>query len=69
MAWTWRFASADGTEITPAGVPEAFTSQEDAESWINDARDALLGEGIDLAKLSEDGAELYAVTLSPSRDS
>ncbi|CAM5401790.1 hypothetical protein STENM327S_07386 [Streptomyces tendae] len=35
-AWTWRFETADGTEVQPAVQPEEFTTQGDAESWIGE---------------------------------
>ncbi|HET6860074.1 MAG TPA: hypothetical protein VFH94_23640 [Streptomyces sp.] len=59
MAWTWRFEKADGTEVQPAVVPEEFTTQGDAESWIGEVWKELVEGGADQVVLSEDGAKIY----------
>jgi hypothetical protein len=59
MAWTWRFEKSDGTEVEPAVVPEEFTTQGDAESWIGEVWKDLLEGGADQVFLSEDGTRIY----------
>ncbi|MBT2445358.1 MULTISPECIES: hypothetical protein [Streptomyces] len=59
MAWTWRFEKSDGTEVQPAVVPEEFTTQGDAESWIGEYWKDLLEGGADQVTLSEDGTKIY----------
>ncbi|QNP62941.1 hypothetical protein [Streptomyces genisteinicus] len=59
MAWTWRFETADGTEVQPAVEPEEFTTQGDAESWIGEYWKPLQEGGADQVVLSEDGAVVY----------
>ncbi|MER5728687.1 hypothetical protein ABT084_10145 [Streptomyces sp. NPDC002138] len=68
MAWTWRFEAADGSESTPAVVPEEFTTQGDAESWIGEYWKELLEGGTERVKLSDDGGtELYTMSLSEAQ--
>ncbi|MEN8653192.1 hypothetical protein ABCR94_22000 [Streptomyces sp. 21So2-11] len=59
MAWTWRFEKADGTEVQPAVVPEEFTTQGDAESWIGEVWKELVEGGADQVVLSEDNTKIY----------
>ncbi|AOT58544.1 MULTISPECIES: hypothetical protein [Streptomyces] len=59
MAWTWRFESADGTEVEPAVRPEEFTTQGDAESWIGETWRDLLEGGAQQASLYEDDTKIY----------
>ncbi|MFJ8017988.1 hypothetical protein [Streptomyces sp. NPDC096339] len=69
MAWTWRFEKADGTETAPAVVPEEFTTQGDAESWIGEVWKDLLEGGAERVRLSDDaGAEIYAMSLREALD-
>ncbi|MEU6315349.1 hypothetical protein [Streptomyces sp. NPDC047014] len=64
MAWTWRFETADGSETSPSVVPEEFTTQGDAESWIGEYWKDLLEGGTEQVKLSDDsGTELYTMSL------
>jgi hypothetical protein len=58
-AWTWRFETADGTEVQPAVQPEEFTVQGDAESWIGENWKARLDGGADQVRLFEDATEIY----------
>ncbi|GAA1015586.1 MULTISPECIES: hypothetical protein [Streptomyces] len=58
-AWTWRFETADGTEVRPAVQPEEFTTQSDAESWIGEHWRELRDGGADQVRLFEDGTEVY----------
>jgi hypothetical protein len=74
-AWTWRFEKADGTEVEPAVVPEEFTTQGDAESWIGEYFKELLEGGADQVRLFEDGTQIYgpmslhAEEAQPAEDS
>lgn len=69
MAWTWRFETAEGAETSPSVVPEEFTTQGDAESWIGEYWKDLLEGGVDQVKLSDDaGIELYTMSLSAALD-
>ncbi|AWZ05024.1 MULTISPECIES: hypothetical protein [unclassified Streptomyces] len=69
MAWTWRFETADGSETGPSVVPEEFTTQGDAESWIGEYWKDLLEGGTEKVKLSDDnGTELYTMSLREALD-
>ncbi|MFJ3964159.1 hypothetical protein [Streptomyces sp. NPDC090036] len=69
MAWTWRFEKADGTETSPSVVPEEFTTQGDAESWVGEYWKDLLEGGVEQVKLSDDaGTELYTMSLRAALD-
>ncbi|OKK19275.1 hypothetical protein AMK16_14125 [Streptomyces sp. CB00455] len=69
MAWTWRFETAEGTETAPSVVPEEFTTQGDAESWIGEYWKDLLEGGVEQVKLSDDGGtELYTMSLRAALD-
>ncbi|MFG2876831.1 hypothetical protein ACGFYU_17865 [Streptomyces sp. NPDC048337] len=64
MAWTWRFETAEGAETSPSVVPEEFTTQGDAESWIGEYWKDLLDGGVEQVRLSDDGGtEIYAMSL------
>jgi hypothetical protein len=58
-AWTWRFEKADGTEVQPAVLPEEFTTQGDAESWIGENWKDLAEGGADQVRLFEEATEIY----------
>ncbi|MFI9647600.1 hypothetical protein ACIHAA_15055 [Streptomyces sp. NPDC052040] len=58
-AWAWRFEKADGAEVQPAVVPEEFTTQGDAESWIGEHWRELHDGGADQVRLYEDSTEIY----------
>ncbi|CAL9424522.1 hypothetical protein [Streptomyces sp. enrichment culture] len=58
-AWTWRFETADGTEVRPAVQPEEFTTQGDAESWVGEYWKELKEGGTDQVRLFEDATEVY----------
>ncbi|MEV7420114.1 hypothetical protein [Streptomyces sp. NPDC089919] len=67
MAWTWRFEDAAGAEVAPSVVPEEFTTQGDAESWIGEVWKDLLEGGVEQVKLSDDNnTELYTMPLKPA---
>jgi hypothetical protein len=59
MAWTWRFETADGTEVVPSVEPEEFSTQGDAESWIGEVWKDLLDGGADQAVLFEGETKVY----------
>lgn len=66
MAWTWRFETADGTEVQPAVEPEEFTTQGDAESWLGEVWKDLREGGARQVVLSEDGTKVYGpMSLDP----
>jgi hypothetical protein len=53
--WTWRY----DPEGTDAEVPEEFSNQSDAESWLGEAWRALAAAGVIGVTLLEDGREVY----------
>ncbi|NUS17277.1 MAG: hypothetical protein HOY69_38770 [Streptomyces sp.] len=59
MAWTWRFETADGTEVQPAVQPEEFTTQGDAETWLGLYWKELLEGGADQVVLSDGDTTIY----------
>ncbi|MFJ7148911.1 hypothetical protein ACIQVT_11995 [Streptomyces sp. NPDC100445] len=64
MVWVWRFEKANGSETSPAVEPEDFTTRGDAEAWIGEVWKELLDGGAEQATLSEDGTEVYRMSLS-----
>lgn len=69
MAWTWRYESADGTEVKPTGAPlsEEFPAQGDAESWVGEVWKDLLASGVDAVTLFEDDRVVYGpMSLHPA---
>ena len=51
MTWSWRMESTDGGTVD--GVPsERFPSQADAESWVGEAWQDLLSQGVDRSACS-----------------
>ena len=67
MAWTWQLQKADGTVLTPRGLPaETFPSQSDAENWLGETWRSLLEAGVDQVMLLEDGRTEYGpMSLHP----
>ena len=61
VAWTWRYESGDGTELTPADAPsgEPFPTQSDAETWLGENWRELLSAGVDQVTLLETGRVVY----------
>ena len=53
MAWTWRYETADGAEAA-GGTSQQFPTQADAETWIGESWQELLGQGVDQVSLLED---------------
>ena len=61
MAWTWRYESGDGAELTPSEAPsgEAFPTQSDAETWLGENWRELLSAGVDQVTLLDSGRVVY----------
>jgi len=61
MSWTWRYESADGELVAPAGVPaiDGFPTQSEAESWIGEEWRRLLAAGVSRVTLLEDDRIVY----------
>lgn len=67
MGWTWRYESADGTQLQPrSGTSEPFGNQAEAESWLGEAFRALLDEGVDQVSLLNEGNDVYSMSLHPA---
>jgi hypothetical protein len=65
MTWHWRFETTDGTTVERAGG-DHFPSQADAESWVGEAWQELLGDGVDAVTLLEGDREVYGpMSLHP----
>jgi hypothetical protein len=66
--WTWRYERTDGSVVieVPAGTPESFPAQADAESWIGETWSSLLEAGVDAVSLLEDERVVYGpMSLQP----
>ncbi|WP_103883845.1 hypothetical protein [Actinacidiphila yanglinensis] len=59
MAWTWRFETADGTEVEPSVQPEEFPTQGDAESWVGEVWKDLAAGGTDQVTLFDGDTRIY----------
>jgi hypothetical protein len=63
-SWRWRLEDSTGAEIrlpdgsVTAGV-SGFPSQSDAESWVGEAWQDLLEDGVDQVTLFEADREVY----------
>jgi hypothetical protein len=69
MAWSWRYESGDGSEVTPAEAPagEAFPTQSDAETWLGENWRELLSAGVEQVTLLDTGREVYGpMSLRPA---
>src|SRR5580765_6736963 len=67
MTWSWRMESTDGGTVD--GVPsERFPSQADAESWVGEAWQDLLSQGVDAVSLLEDDRVVYGPSSPPGVD-
>ena len=66
MTWSWRMESGDGSPVE--GVTgERFPSQADAESWVGEAWQDLLGQGVDQVSLLEGDRVVYGpMSLHPA---
>ena len=52
MAWSWRYLGGDGEPVD--GPAETFPSQADAESWVGQTWQELVGAGVSSVALLED---------------
>jgi hypothetical protein len=60
MTWTWRLQDAAGAVVsTGAQAEHGFPSRSDAESWIGEAWQDLLDQGVEQVTLLEDDREVY----------
>jgi hypothetical protein len=68
MTFTWRFESSDGSPVVRPGVgSERFPSQADAESWVGEAWQDLLADGVDQVTLLEGDRVVYGpMSLHPA---
>ncbi len=70
MTFTWRYQSADGSELIEAPVSATtveFPTQGEAESWIGECWRDLLDEGVDSVTLLSDGERVYGpMSLHPA---
>lgn len=67
MSWSWTYEASDGSPVTVDGATaESFPSQSDAESWLGEGWQELLGAGVDQVSLIEDGRVVYGpMSLHP----
>ncbi|MBK5217397.1 MAG: hypothetical protein JJE02_07425 [Propionibacteriales bacterium] len=56
MAWIWQFEKTDGSNV---GASQSFESRSDAESWVGEAFEDLIDDGVDQVRLFEDAREAY----------
>ena len=56
----WRYLDANREE---AGRSDPFVVREDAEAWMGEAWEELLGRGIEEVELLEDDRRLYRMGL------
>jgi hypothetical protein len=66
--WRWRYERHDGSTVAelPAGLPEGFPAQADAESWVGESWRELLDAGVDAVSLLEDERVVYGpMSLHP----
>lgn len=68
MDYRWRYADANGDEVT--GPVEKFTDQTEAEDWLSANWQDLFDAGVQQVTLLEDEEELYGpMSLLPADDS
>ncbi len=66
MTWSWRMESADGSTVQ-AVASERFPSQADAESWVGEAWQELVGQGVDAVSLLDGDRVVYGpMSLHPA---
>ncbi len=66
MTYTWRFEAGDGSPVERADA-DRFPSQADAESWVGEAWQELLAEGVDQVTLLEGDRVVYGpMSLHPA---
>lgn len=69
MAWTWRCENAAGETMQPPdlGAEEEFPTQSDAESWVGESWQDLLGAGVTAVYLQEGDRQAYGpMSLLPA---
>lgn len=70
MAWTWIYQDDDGTPsqaLPPEAALTSFPSQSDAETYIGEMWQTLLGGGVTAVTLYEDDHEVYGpMSLKPA---
>ena len=59
MTWTWTYAGADGSAVTPAMATEDFLTQAVGVDWIGPAWRARREEGLTAVTLHEDDRVVY----------
>ena len=67
--WTWRYERADGSPHldSAVAVADGFPSQADAETWIGEVWQDLLGAGVDAVTLLEGERVVYGpMSLHPA---
>lgn len=67
--WWWRLEDRDANEVTITGehADQRFPSQSDAESWVGEWFDDLIGLGVDQVVLFEGERRVYGpMSLHPS---
>jgi len=66
MTYSWRFEKADGATVEHEGG-DRFPSQADAESWVGEVWQELLGDGVDAVTLLEGDRVVYGpMSLHPA---
>lgn len=68
MTFSWRFETADGSQVRPpsTGADARFPSQADAESWVGEAWPDLLADGVHQVSLLEEDRVVYGpMSLHP----
>lgn len=72
-SWTWIYEDSDGRPLDPAALGgvaanSRFPSQAEAESWVGECWQALLAQGVEAVRLTEDGVEVYGpMSLRPAQ--
>lgn len=60
MTWTWRLQDAAGSVVEAGtGLESGFPSRSDAESWIGEAWQDLLEQGVEQVTLLDEDHEVY----------
>jgi hypothetical protein len=67
VAFVWRYEDTAGEVRATETVPEEFSTQSDAESWIGEHWRELLDAEVDQVTLVEDGSVVYGpMSLHPA---
>ncbi len=68
MSWSWRCENESGETVTPEGASEVFPTQSDAESWVGEMWQELLGQGVAQVTLLDGDRTVYGpMSLSPAQ--